>query len=64
MKAIVNKETCIGCGLCTSVCSECFEMGDDGKAEFVVPEASKEAEDEVKEAAEGCPVAAISVEDE
>lgn len=52
----VNKETCIGCGLCVSTCPEVFEMGDDQKARV------KEQKDLpcVKEAIESCPVKAIS----
>ena len=29
MKAIVDKDTCIGCGLCPSICPEVFDMDDD-----------------------------------
>ena len=32
MKATVDKDTCIACGLCPSICPECFEIEDDGKA--------------------------------
>lgn len=28
----VNKEKCIGCGLCPNLCPEVFELGEDGKA--------------------------------
>ena len=31
MNASVDKDTCIGCGLCPSICPQ-FEMDDDGKA--------------------------------
>ena len=33
MKAIVDKDTCVGCGLCASNASDIFRMGDDGLAE-------------------------------
>lgn len=51
----VDKNKCIGCGLCASICSEVFEMKD-GKAEV------KEDKDLpcVKEAVSSCPVEAIS----
>jgi len=56
----VNKEKCIGCGLCVSVCPDVFELGDDGKSQ-VKKGASCEGKDCCKEAAEGCPVDAITV---
>jgi ferredoxin len=62
MKAEVDKDTCIGCGLCTTVCPEVFEMQDDGKAGTVVSEVPGTAEDSAEEARDQCPVSAISVE--
>lgn len=52
----VDKNTCIGCGHCSSICSEVFEMGDDGKAQV------KEDKDLpcVEKAIAECPVKAIS----
>jgi len=32
---IINKEKCIGCGLCTMDCPGATELEDDGKAEVV-----------------------------
>ena len=32
MKAIVNKETCEGCGVCVDVCPHVFEMDDNNQA--------------------------------
>jgi len=63
MKAIVDKDTCIACGLCPSICPECFEIEDDGKAGFIVDTAPEGSEEEVQEAADSCPVAAISTEE-
>ncbi len=62
MKAIVDKETCIGCGLCPSICPEVFDMEDDGKAAAVVDEVPAGSEGSAQEAADSCPVDAISVE--
>ena len=52
----VDKEKCIGCGLCASICGEVFEIGDDSKAKV------KKQKDAacVKEAIDSCPVDAIS----
>lgn len=33
MKAVVNKEGCISCGLCVSTCPEVFAFDEDGLAE-------------------------------
>ena len=54
--ASVNKEKCIGCGACVSVCPDGFEIGDDGKAK--VKNANAKC---IKEAKETCPVEAISI---
>ena len=52
----IDKEKCIGCGACASICSEIFEIGDDGKAKV---KAQKNISC-VKEAIGSCPVDAIS----
>ncbi|MDU2673876.1 MAG: ferredoxin [Clostridium sp.] len=62
MKANVDKETCIGCGMCPSICPEVFDMDDDGKAHTIVDEVPEGKEDETQDAADSCPVTAISVD--
>ena len=62
MKANVDKETCIGCGMCPSICPEVFDMDDDGKAHTIVDEVPAGKEDEAQDAADSCPVNAISVD--
>jgi len=52
----IDKEKCVGCGACKSVCPEIFEVGDDGKA-FVKEQKSIPC---VKEAIQYCPLKAIS----
>ncbi|MEW5951591.1 MAG: ferredoxin [Elusimicrobia bacterium] len=60
MKASVDKDTCIGCGLCVNDCPEVFEMqGDKAVVKSDVP-AGKE--DSCKTAAANCPVQAIKCE--
>ena len=62
MKAHVDKDTCIGCGLCPSICPEVFEMDDDGKAKAISSDVPSGEEDGAQEAADSCPVDAISVD--
>jgi ferredoxin len=60
--AHVDKETCIGCGLCPSMCPEVFEMQDDGLAGVIVDKVPQDVEDCTKEAEASCPVNAISID--
>lgn len=62
MKAIVNQDTCIGCGLCISTVPEVFEVNADGKAE-ACGHTTDENRAAVQEAIDACPVQAISTED-
>lgn len=61
MKAFVDQDTCIGCGLCCSMCEAVFRLNDDGKAEAYA-EATDENQGEVQSAIDSCPVSAISWE--
>ena len=62
MKASVDEDLCTGCGLCEDTCPEVFEM-DDEVAKVIVDEVPAGAEDTCQEAAESCPVEAISIEE-
>jgi len=31
----INKEKCIGCGVCVATCPEGFELGGDGKSRII-----------------------------
>lgn len=55
----IDKETCIGCGACASICEEVFEIKD-GKA-YVKKGQEKSKIPCVKEGADSCPVNAIKV---
>lgn len=55
----VNKEKCIGCGYCTSVCPDVFELGADGKSKIKEGADFEKNKGCIKEAKEGCPARAI-----
>lgn len=71
MKCFVKKDTCIGCGACTTIANGVFQIGDDGLAETINPEdvenkikeVNEEDKNDVIDAAESCPVGAIEVEE-
>lgn len=62
MKAVVDKDTCIGCGLCAATCPEVFNMDDDGLAVAIDDEVADGLEEQAEDARDGCPVAAINIE--
>lgn len=57
MSIRINKEKCIGCGACVSICSDVFELGGDGKANVI----SEENVECANKAADLCPVKVIVV---
>jgi ferredoxin len=60
MKAVVDQDTCIGCELCPSICPEVFAMVG-ATAEAIADPVPAEAEARCRQAADDCPVDAISV---
>lgn len=61
MTAKVDRDTCIGCGLCPSICPEVFAMDDENIA-IVTAQPDAASEEAAKEAEESCPVNAITIE--
>ena len=61
MKVTIDRDGCIGCGLCADTCPEIFRIAADGLAEVYASPSEKTA-DKVMEAAENCPVSVIKVE--
>ncbi len=63
-KLKLDKETCIGCGACTAVAQELFEMDyDEGKVKLLKEELSVEDKPKAQDAVETCPVQCIKIEE-
>jgi ferredoxin len=62
-KVSVDKDLCIGCGLCADLCSNVFQLEDDGKAGVKSQEAAQAELACAKDAASTCPSEAIKVEE-
>jgi ferredoxin len=70
VKIIHDRPVCIGCGACAAVCPDYWEMADDGKSD--IKGAKSEGESQIleldekgcnMEAAQGCPVNCIHIEE-
>ena len=63
MLAEVNREACIRCGLCASLCPEVFTLPDNGDAAEATHDdiTQRECQIATREAADSCPTAAIIV---
>lgn len=62
MKAHVDQDTCIGCELCPSICSEVFSMNDDGKAQAISDDIPEDNYSDAEDARDSCPVSAIDID--
>ena len=61
MELKVNKDKCIGCGMCVSTLDEVFDFDDDGQAKVIQNPIKEENEEAAGELAgdNGCPTGAI-----
>lgn len=60
-KIEIDKQACIGCGVCAATCPDFFEMSSDGKSNLKDGKAEVEYLACSKEAAESCPANAIHI---
>lgn len=63
MKPVVDHDLCIGCGSCEDICPELFELRDDGLSYVHVENPEPELYGCARDAADSCPVDAISIEE-
>ena len=62
MTVKVDKDTCVGCRLCVDTCPEVFEMAGEVAVSKVGP-VPPVFEQSCRDAAQGCPVEAILIEE-
>jgi ferredoxin len=60
MKKVLIDDTCVGCGTCVEICPEVFEL--EGELATIKQGADMLLDKKIIEAAEACPVEAISYE--
>jgi ferredoxin len=61
MKASIDRDGCIGCGLCATTCPQVFRIADDGLAEVYTDPVPEAAESAAAEAQDNCPASVITV---
>ena len=63
MKLKINKDKCIGCGQCVSLCEDVFDFDDDNLAKVIETPVAEEHEEESNTALESCPTDPIVKEE-
>ena len=61
MKAVVDRDGCIGCQACAGTCPEVFSMDDDNISVPIKEDIPEDVLDSAKDARDGCPVSVISI---
>lgn len=56
-KITIDKNLCIGCGVCVTIAPKTFKLDNEGKAEVIEPVGDNEAT--IQDAIDSCPVCAI-----
>ena len=64
MRITVDRARCIGSGICESLASEFFEVGDDGELVLLQENFDEGDQADVEEAVRSCPTMALSVGDD
>jgi ferredoxin len=61
LRASVNKNSCIGCGICTEICPAVFELDPMGLSEAMVAAIDPSLGSTLRQASESCPTNAITI---
>lgn len=63
LRVRVDRDLCIGAATCIALAAKTFTLDDDAKA-VILESINEETDEAILDAARGCPVAAIIIEDE
>ncbi len=63
LKVRVDRDLCIGAATCVAIASKTFNLDPEAKA-IIIDTADEESEETIIEAAKGCPVAAVIIEND
>ena len=63
MKVTVDKDLCLGCGICEGIAPEVFSMANEPYAEVLLDPIPEEFQAATREAAEECPEECIAIEE-
>lgn len=61
MKASVDQDGCISCGVCIDLCPEVFSYNDDGVSEPIKDDIPEDVLDRAEDARDSCPVSVIDL---
>ena len=64
MKIAVDRDRCIGIGICESISEKYFEVGDDGGMILLRKSVDGADVDDIEEAVRSCPAKALELEKE
>jgi len=63
IKVVVDRDLCQDHGQCVFAAPQVFELDEEGKLDVLQEEVGEDLRDNVEEAADVCPVQAITIED-
>lgn len=64
MKAYVDQDGCISCGLCIDVCPEVFSYNENNVSEPIKDDIPADCLERAEDARDGCPVSVIDLKED
>ena len=61
MKISVDRDRCIGSGICESIAADVFEVQDDGTMELLTDDVAETDRERIQQAVARCPTVALNI---